>query len=336
MDPRSKAFEDDGAYKSLRGSRGIQKHFEDDENEDKKIQLNNFIKDRGEQANISCKTILVTVFGDVVSQHGGWIWLGSLIESLEPLGFSERLVRTSVFRLVKDSWLQVRKIGRKSFYTFTESANNHYAKAAHRIYAATMEHHDDRWLVVFPSFVVEDKLVSFKRQLKWLGFSTLTSGVYAHPSIERSSLEDTLKELEITDSVVVFSSQTIDGNSEGVLKKLVFEKWDLKGLQQQYNLFIETYQPILDILESGLGLNSQQSFQLRTLLIHEYRRILLKDHELSKNMLPENWQGYKASQIVKALYSLLGNKSCSYIISSLEAMDGSLPKASTEFENRFR
>lgn len=245
------------------------------------------------------------------------------------------MVRTSVYRLVKDNWLQVRKIGRKSFYAFTDTANNHYTKAARRIYAPTMEHHDDRWLVVIPSFVAEEKQVNFKRQLKWLGFSTLTSGTYAHPSIERSSLEDTLKELKITDSVVVFSSKTIDDNSEKVLKKLVFEKWDLKGLQQQYELFIETYQPILDSLTTGPSLSGQQSFQLRILLIHEYRRILLKDHELSKNMLPENWEGYKANQLVKALYAILGKKSCYYIVSSLEAMDGYLATVPTEFERRF-
>lgn len=255
--------------------------------------------------------------------------------SLAPLGFSERLVRTSVFRLVKDDWLQVRKIGRRSFYAFTESANNHYTKAARRIYSAAKERYDDSWLVVIPSFVAEDKLVIFRRQLKWLGFSTLTSGAFAHPSIEQSSLEETIKELDIADSVIVFSSQTIDDNSARVLKNLVFEKWNLQQLQSQYGDFIKTYLPLLNLLQTNCHLNSQQSFLLRTLLIHEYRRILLQDHELSNNMLPDEWNGYKASQLTGELYSILGKISNRYITSSLEAMDGNLPKASIEFNRRF-
>ncbi len=230
--------------------------------------------------------------------------------------------------------MQVKKIGRKSFYSFTESAHNHYIKAARRIYATSTQY-DNKWLLVIPSFVEENKLVSFKRQLKWLGFSSLTSGVYAHPSIEQSSLEETIKELEITDSVVIFSGQTIDDKSTMALKKLVFEKWDLKDLQQQYRDFIITYEPILMSLENGAKWSSQQYFLLRILLVHEYRRILLKDHELSCNMLPSQWHGYKANQLIRTLYSKLSRQSCNYIVASLEAMDGSLPKASTEFNQRF-
>lgn len=299
------------------------------------MYLTKFINNRAEKANISCKTHIVTVFGDVVSQHGNWIWLGSLIETLSLLGFSERLVRTSVFRLVKDDWLQVKKIGRKSFYAFTESAHNHYTKAARRIYATNTQHDDDKWLLVIPSFVEEDKLISFKRQLKWLGFSSLASNVYAHPSIEQSSLEDTIKELEITDSVVIFSGRTIDDSSATALKKLVFEKWNLKDLQERYHYFIMTYEPLLMALRNKAEWSNQQCFLLRTLLVHEYRRILLKDHELSSNMLPSDWHGYKANQLIKALYSKLRNKSSSYITSSLEAMDGNLPIASVEFNQRF-
>ena len=157
--------------------------------------LGSFINQRAEIANISCKSFIVTVFGDVISQHGSWVWLGSLIDSLKPLGFSERLIRTSVFRLVKDDWLQVKKIGRKSYYAFTESANNHYTKAARRIYAGSSQHSDGRWLIVIPSSVSENKLLLLKRQLRWLGFSSLSSGAYAHPSIDQASLEETIKNL---------------------------------------------------------------------------------------------------------------------------------------------
>ena len=51
---------------------------------------------------IRSTSLIVTLFGDVVSQHGGVIWLGSLVEALGLLGIDERLVRTSTFRLVQE------------------------------------------------------------------------------------------------------------------------------------------------------------------------------------------------------------------------------------------
>ena len=294
------------------------------------------------QANISCKSLIVTVFGDIVSQHGNWIWLGSLINSLKTFGYSERLVRTSVYRLVKDDWLQVKKIGRKSYYQFTASANNHYIKAARRIYSKNIHSSDNRWLILLPSFVEEVKMLELKRQLKWLGFSTLNSGVFAHPCFDQNSIEETIQELDIADSVIIFSGKTIDKNSSKVLKKLVYQKWNLDSLQQAYNSFLYTYAPIFNILKEINSNNryhsdpNEQSFLLRILLIHEYRRILLQDHELSCDMLPKNWSGYQANNLVKGLYSLLVDKSCYFITGRLEAMSGFLPEASSEFDRRFK
>lgn len=288
--------------------------------------INDFIAERPENANISCRTIIVTLFGDVISQHGNWIWLGSLIEALEPFGYSERLVRTSVFRLVKEDWLEAKKIGRKSYYRFTETANSHYTKAARRIYAADNRSADDHWLILMPSFVDEEKLPELKRQLKWMGFSSLSSGAYAHPKLDQDSLDETIRELELQDSVIVFSAITNDINSQQVLKRLVYEKWDLELLQQRYQSLVSIYQPFLEQLENKILLSDQQVFLMRILLIHEYRRILLQDHELSDNMLPDNWQGHRANQLVKTLYKLFERASIRYITSELESFEGHLPK----------
>lgn len=300
------------------------------------FDIETFIGGRAEIASISSKSHIVTVFGDVISQHGGWVWLGSLIACLKPLGFSERLVRTSVFRLVKDDWLQVNKQGRKSFYGFTETANKHYTKAARRIYAGESQHSDGQWLIVMPSFVSEDKINVFRRQLRWLGFSPLTSGAYAHPSIDQSSLKDTINELELGDSVIVFNCRTLEDLSNNVLTRLVREKWNLGDLDTDYHTLIDCYQPIENWLQSDGNMSDHQSFLVRTLLIHEYRRILLKDHELPQNMLPDDWAGFSATQLVKRIYDRLSRSSCRYIASHLYNIDGLLNQPDPQFFNRFK
>ena len=83
-------------------------------------------------------------------------------------------------------------------------------------------------------------------------------------------------------------------------------------------------------------ISSHQSFILRTLIIHEYRRILLKDHELPEELLPDNWSGFGASQVVKSLYAHLAESSCEYITTQLYNANGFLPVAEKDFNFRFR
>ena len=296
--------------------------------------VTDFTRERCEQANFSCKSYIVTIFGDVLTQHNDWLWLGSLIEALEPLGYSERLIRTSVFRLVQEDWLQTKKVGRRSFYAFTDSAKRHYEKAARRIYADKQEQWHGHWLIVLPTFVPEHALTNFKKQLNWLGFSSISSGVFAHPSLNKSSLEDTLTELNLTDSVVVFQSKTIDDSSANVLKNLVEKRWKLAELGEQYQQFINRYQAF-NSPEVLKEITDKQSFVLRTLLIHEYRRILLKDHELPEQMLPKKWQGFLAHQLVKSLYLALAKSSLKYINQALESSHGHLPAEQASFWQRF-
>ena len=87
---------------------------------------------------------------------------------------------------------------------------------------------------------------------------------------------------------------------------------------------------LLSIIKNNKTLSDQQCYFLRCLLIHEYRRVLLKDHELPENMLPENWSGFYANELVKNLYAYFSKGSNRYI-SQLENADGYLPKASSEF-----
>ena len=191
-----------------------------------------------------------------------------------------------------------------------------------------------------PAFVSEPQLSEFRRQLEWQGFSLLSGGVYAHPSFDMQSLEETVNERNLSDSVIILSSKTLDNASSEVLKKLVHEKWNISELEQAYQQFLDAYQPIyqhLQQIKDGKSepLTQQQSFLLRVLVIHEYRRILLKDHELPQDMLPDDWQGFTVHQYVSQMYDLLAKSSISYICSALFNADGGLPQEEPMFWQRF-
>ena len=42
---------------------------------------------------IRAGSLIITVYGDAILPRGGTVWLGSLINLLEPLGLNQRLVR---------------------------------------------------------------------------------------------------------------------------------------------------------------------------------------------------------------------------------------------------
>jgi phenylacetic acid degradation operon negative regulatory protein len=62
------------------------------------------------------KSLVMTIFGDAIAPTAARLWLGSLIELVAPLGVTDRLVRTSVFRLVQEGWLTANREGRRSRY----------------------------------------------------------------------------------------------------------------------------------------------------------------------------------------------------------------------------
>src|SRR5690606_20247130 len=91
------------------------------------------------------KSLCVSLLGDALACHGGAIWLGGIIELLEPLGINERLLRTSVFRLVAQGWLQAERHGRRSLYQLSEQGRRHTAHASQRIYDGPAADWAMRW-----------------------------------------------------------------------------------------------------------------------------------------------------------------------------------------------
>ncbi|MCE2516108.1 MAG: hypothetical protein J4F37_14075 [Acidobacteria bacterium] len=72
------------------------------------------VRQRCSEPDISARSVLVTVLGDSVLPVTKTLWLSSLFQLAKPFGFSERLVRTSMFRLVAEGWMTNERIGRRS------------------------------------------------------------------------------------------------------------------------------------------------------------------------------------------------------------------------------
>jgi phenylacetic acid degradation operon negative regulatory protein len=264
--------------------------------------LDHFLTRRMRNAGISSTSLVFTFFCDVVTQHGGEIWLGSVIRALVPLGISERLTRTAVFRLVQDGWLESRKHGRRSYYRLTRTGENYYQRAANRIYASSKPGWDGDWTLLFTSLVPAEKRDALHRGLSWLGYGRLGAGVFALPRDERAPLDQLLEDLDLQDGVVRMQAHADDADS---MQQLVLARWQLDALRQNYREFNACYRRANKILERESAPPAHSLLLLRILLIHEYRKILLNDPELPADMLPADWEAFDAQALTARLYRRL-------------------------------
>ena len=82
-------------------------------------------------------------------------------------------------------------------------------------------------------------------------------------------------------------------------------------------------------------LPEKSAFIVRTLLIQEYRKVLLRDPCLPPELLPANWQGAAAYQLCRNLYRRIHASADVYLDNIVETADGPLPPPTPAFMQRF-
>jgi len=133
-------------------------------------------------------SLITTVFGDAIAPRGGKVWLGSLIEVMADFGIGERLVRTSVFRLARDGWLQSEQNGRRSYYSLTGEGREQFDQATHRIYGAPATDWDGQWCLLLLSGLDTATKERVRKECGWLGFGPMSANVLAHPAPDLADL----------------------------------------------------------------------------------------------------------------------------------------------------
>jgi phenylacetic acid degradation operon negative regulatory protein len=294
-----------------------------------------------QQPRVQARSLIISVFGDAVLLRGGRVWLGSLVQLLEPLDLNERLIRTSVFRLVKEEWLVAQTVGRRADYVLTGVGRRRFEEAARHIYASRAPAWDHRWRLIFTVGELDTRERERVRSaLFWQGFGLLGSDCFVHPGADLSVAFDTLAAEGLTD-VIGRLIPMLAADAGAALSAsgadLVRRAWNLEPLEQAYGDFVSMYNPILTELrtERAADLAPQDAFLLRTLLIHDYRRLLLRDPELPEVLLGRNWAGQTARALCRDLYRRLLTASESHLDRHLVLADGTLTTASPELVQRF-
>ncbi|WP_229219912.1 phenylacetic acid degradation operon negative regulatory protein PaaX [Rugamonas fusca] len=283
------------------------------------------------------KSLVVTIFGDAIVPHGGMVWLGSLINLLEPFGVNDRLLRTSVFRLAQEGWLGAQRDGRRSSYAIPADAMARFSRAYRRIYAPLQLHWDGNWTLLLSAGgnITPAERSALRKELLWQGYSMIAPGIFGHPAAEADVLEALLGRVGVQGKLYVCRASTLPQVSARPLSDMVAEGWDLSDVEAGYQNFMAQFTPLLDLLRPQPAVSTQQAFVVRSLLIHAYRRVQLHDPQLPVELLPDPWPGTQAYELARDIYRLVFAQAEEFIMATLRREDEHAPEADDSFYQRF-
>ncbi|MFI8415834.1 phenylacetic acid degradation operon negative regulatory protein PaaX [Serratia sp. NPDC078593] len=300
-------------------------------------KLDEFIRHALEAQPISGTSLIISLYGDALSHRGGEVWLGSLSALLESLGFGDRFVRTSVFRLQKEGWLDVEKIGRRSYYRVTEQGMRQFSHAESKIYLSEPPEWDGKWELLLLETAEKNERARLRKKLGWLGFGQIANNVMAAPTHAQTDVTALLNELNASEQVIYFRADYPYNKSEHTLRQRVTECWSLDEVASNYHEFIVFFRPLMmrlrDLDDSAL--TPLRCFQIKLLLIHFFRRVALKDPLLPDALLPAQWEGQIARNLCINIYQRVDPAATDYVSALAETTIGALPAPSAGYYRRF-
>jgi phenylacetic acid degradation operon negative regulatory protein len=285
------------------------------------------------------KSLVITLWGDALAPHGGAVWLSGLIRLLAPFGISERLTRTSVFRLARDGWLEAETRGRRSRYRLTRAGAMRFAQAYRRIYAPPDPAWDGRWeLVLIAGAALRPSTRNALRdELSWEGYGTIAPGVCMRPAHGESAVVRIASSLGVLPVVTVLDAREDPAFAGAPMASRVASAWDLPTIANGYRRFIALFGDVIGAFTargSDAG-DAEQCFMVRTLLIHAFRRVLLHDPQLPPALLPSDWPGTQAYALTRDFYRLTQKLAERHLAATLVADGETLPPADDAFYDRF-
>jgi phenylacetic acid degradation operon negative regulatory protein len=279
----------------------------------------------------------MTVFGDSIAPHGGAVWLGSLIALLSPFGISDRLVRTSVFRLAEEGWLESRREGRRSLYALTAVGLHRFEHAYRRIYARPSQQWSGTWTLVIAATdtISATERGTLRKELLWEGFSMIAPGVFARPTGNAEVLEEIFSRTGLSGKLSVCEASELNQLRTRPLSDFIEQGWELESVMKNYQHFIKQFGTLVRLFGAQAIIDPEQAFVIRTLLMHAFRRIQLHDPLLPLELLPDGWPGTAAYELCRQIYQLTYASAEQHLTTTLRREDENAPTAAPYFRQRF-
>lgn len=246
----------------------------------------------------------MTVYGLYAREHGGWLGVASLIRLLAEAGVDEPSVRSSISRLKRRGILVAERIDGVAGYALSAQARAILDEGDRRIFERRRATPDEGWvLAVFSVPETErDKRHQLRSRLSWLGFGTVSAGVWIAPAHLFGEARDALDRDGLAAYVDLFTAQY---RAFADVRGQVPRWWDLDRLQALYQDFLADHGRLLTRYRRQRRIDDRQAFADYVRALTAWRRLPYSDPGLAPELLPRGWHGVRAAETFFELRRLL-------------------------------
>lgn len=258
-------------------------------------------------------SLAVSFLGDCIEPRGGSVGMATITELLTAYGIDNGVVRTSMSRLAGDGWVTREKVGRNSFYALTPLALAETQAAARRIYAPEHPSAPCGWRIYAAGEGSAEDRRRERADLMRYGAGSLDGHVYILP--------DTTAAAASAATTVLTAAPLPDEAA----KTLVSRAFALEEIENEYAAFAAAYAPLIGRLARLRQVDGFDALALRVLLIHRFRRIVLRDPGIPSRYLAPRWPGLAAREVARTLWRALFAQSERWLDANGRSPDGVLP-----------
>lgn len=204
-------------------------------------------------------SVIITIFGDAVVGRGGKVAATTLAALTEQMGVKPEAFRVALSRLAKDGWIERSKSGRLSFYRLSAQGVAEFGPATTRIYAPKAGTEAGWHLVVLPTAAGEPS---------WGDGVSLGGRCYLSPR-------------PVTDTEALSMTGPI-----GTVPDWVRDRLGAADIAADYAALLQVLKQ-----HSGASVSDLEAAVMRVLLVHQWRRLVLRHADLPLRFFPDHWQG---------------------------------------------
>jgi phenylacetic acid degradation operon negative regulatory protein len=222
-------------------------------------------------------SLIVTVFGVVALPESRALRLGDLQDWLASCGIEAGLVRTALSRLVATGTLLRERNGKAALYRLSPLAEAEFRQAARLIHGPARPE---------PTGWLELALIGngstrkdFRTTLASQGFVVLTGSCLLRAEHHRRSAP-------AADGLVILRAEA---GPDIILRAATL--WPLPDLADGYLAVVRHADAVL---AEASRMSADDQMLARILLVHEFRRVILRDPFLPETLLPPRWPGVAA------------------------------------------
>jgi len=259
-------------------------------------------------------SLVITIFGDSIQPRGGRVSSARLQDILGRLAIEPGALRTAMSRLTKEGWVVREREGRRTFYRLSEKGVATFGPATRRIYAPVEVQKSPGWVLgVGPA---RGRLDADIRETG--GFVLGGGGLWA-------ALDAPGPDWFAARGILTVSG-TLGAMPEAIAAELASSE-----IRAAYEGFIAD----LKGFDPG-DLPPLDALAARILMIHRWRRIVLRAADLPAAIAPRDWPGSTCRDLVARLYRQMSAGADQWLSAPVAGGITALPPPDAAYFARFQ